>query len=137
MTIPDAPDYPGHALHVNRVNADVDSRNELMLNNLASESEQCAIKACDTVVGQTTHIALSSLCDKRAETGGLHSVLKLAVGARVMLTVNVDVSDGLVNGACGEVVRIVSNSQHMVTTVLVKFDNPEVGLNHPVSLCIQ
>ena len=43
-----------------------------------------------------------------------------------MLTVNVDVSDGLVNGARGEVVCIVSNSQHVVTTVLV--DNPEVGL---------
>ena len=45
-----------------------------------------------------------------------------------MLTANVDVSDGLVNGGRGEVVRIVSNSQHMVTTVLVKFDNPETGL---------
>lgn len=128
VTTPDAPDYPGHALHVYRVNVDVDSRNELMLNNLTSEAEQCAIKACDAVAGQTTHIALSSLSGKRAETGGLHSVLKLAVGARVMLTVNVDVSDGLVNGARGEVVRIVSNSQHVVTTVLVKFDNPEVGL---------
>ena len=69
MITPDAPDYPNHALHVYRVNVDVDSLNELMLNNLASEAEQCAIKACDAVEGQTTHIALSS--DKRAETGGL------------------------------------------------------------------
>ena len=45
-----------------------------------------------------------------------------------MLTVNVDVSDGLVNGARGEVVRIVTNTQCVVTVVLIKFDNPEVGL---------
>ena len=33
------------------------------------------------------------MANKRQETGGLHSVLKLAIGTRVMLTTNVDVSD--------------------------------------------
>jgi len=46
---------------------------------------------------------LASL-DKRSETGGLHSTLKLAVGAHIMLTVNVDVSDGLVNPFPGELI---------------------------------
>ena len=41
-----------------------------------------------------------------------------------MLTANVDVADGLVNGARGEVVHVVTNN---VTSVLVKFDN-RVGL---------
>lgn len=125
---PDTPYYPSHALHVYKLNVDVDKQNAEMLNNLASGDEQCVIKACDAIAGQTNHIALSSLSDKRSDTGGLHSVLKLAVGARVMLTVNVDVSDGLVNGARGEVVHFVYNSQHVVSNVLVKFDNPEVGL---------
>ena len=44
-----------------------------------------------------------------------------------MLTTNVDVSDGLVNGARGEVVHIVTNDTGKVTNILVKFDNPEVG----------
>ena len=34
-----------------------------------------------------------------------------------MLTTNVDVSDGLVNGARGEVVHIVTNSNNDVTNV--------------------
>ena len=39
-----------------------------------------------------------------------------------MLTANVDVSDGLVNGARGEVVHVVTNNSDDVTSVLFKFD---------------
>ena len=124
---PNLPNYPNQALHVYRLNVDVDERNSLMLNALAPENQQYSIKACDAVAGQTNHVNLSNLSDKRSETGGLHCVLKLAIRARVMLTTNVDVSDGLVNGARGEVVHIVTNDTGKVTNILVKFDNPEVG----------
>lgn len=46
---PNTPNYPNHALHVYRINVDVDSRNALMLNNLASEAEQYGIKALVTL----------------------------------------------------------------------------------------
>ena len=123
----DAVNYPTQALHVYRLNVDVDSRNALMLDNLAPQSAQYTIKARDARAGQTTHISLSAISDKRSETGGLHGILKLAIGARVMLTTNVDVSDGLVNGARGEVVHVVTNSDGEVTCVLMKFDNSTVG----------
>ena len=67
------------------------------------------------------------MSDKRSETGGLHSLLKVAVWARVMLATNVDVSDGLINGARGEVVHVLTSNDHKVPHILVKFDNPHVG----------
>ena len=36
-------------------------------------------------------------------------------------------TDGLVNGARGKVVHFVKNSSNVVSTILVKFDNPNVG----------
>ena len=124
----DTANYPTQALHVYRLNADVDRRNTDMLDSTAPQSAQFAIKAIDSVAGQTSHISLNSLSDKRSETGGLHGTLRLAIGARVMLTTNVDVSDGLVNGARGEVVHIVTNCNSEVTSILVRFDNSRVGL---------
>ena len=93
----DEPNYPNDALHLYRLNVDVDSRNTVMLNSSAPQCEQYSIKASDAMAGQTAHIELSNLSNKRQETGGLHGVLKLAIGACVMLTTNVDVADGLVN----------------------------------------
>ena len=44
-----------------------------------------------------------------------------------MLTTNVDVSDGLVNGARCQVVHIDISPDNEVSKVLVKFDNDRVG----------
>ena len=47
-----------------------------------------------------------------------------------MLTVNVDVADGLVNGARGTVTAIIqSDTMREVSLVLVKFDDDKVGVS--------
>ena len=56
--------YPSTALHVYRLNVDVDSQNALMLDKLTSSNEQYTIHANDSIAGQTSHICLSTLSDK-------------------------------------------------------------------------
>ena len=61
---------------------------------------------------------------KNAEdTGGLWEYLEIADGARVMLRINLDVADGLMNGACGIVVDFAEDATTgKVTAVWVRFD---------------
>ena len=44
-----------------------------------------------------------------------------------MLTVNLDVQDGLCNGAIGTLGAILVNSKGQVTKLMVKFDDPNTG----------
>ena len=58
-----------------------------------------------------------------ANTGGLETFLQVAVGARVMLRHNIDVQDGLVNGACGTVEHVQAQDEGgEVEKIWVKFD---------------
>ena len=63
---------------------------------------------------------LEKLKDQPSKTAGLETVLSLAVGCRVMLRRNIDVTVGLVNGAIGTVMGIYS------TRISLKFDHIDV-----------
>ena len=53
--------------------------------------------------------------------------LKLKLNSKVMLIHNVDTSDGLTNGARGELVGIVDDMQGNPSKLIIKFEKESVG----------
>ena len=100
-----------------------DAVNEEMLGLLDSEVH---VIPCSDVVDETKSTGkwheraakrLEKLNQDCNNTAGLEAVLKLAVGARVMLRRNIDVKGGLVNGAIGTIVKVFAKR------ISIKFDH--------------
>ena len=53
--------------------------------------------------------------------------LKIGVGARCMIIINMDIKDNLVNGQCGTVVGIEKNAKGKIYSIIVDFDDPSCG----------
>ena len=123
------PNYPGDILHVFAYNNAVNSHNIKKLNMIASNEQQVTIRSFEDGKDSTGLIDLNKIKTPKTRnvTGGLERELIIAVGARVMMTMNVDTADGLVNGVTGEVVAIKRNDTDKVSVILVKFDNIKVG----------
>ena len=67
--------------------------------------------------------------DGKVNKTPLDNHLYLKKKARVVLVHNIDVSDGLNNGAKGEVLDFIKDEEGNVIQVVVKFDNMESGAN--------
>ena len=53
--------------------------------------------------------------------------LKLKIGAKIMMTYNVDTSDGLTNGARGELVGMITDAKGNISKLVVNFEKESVG----------
>ena len=130
----DSENYPNHILHVYAQNAHCTVRNEKMLNK--TQGPLYISKADDQLEDIRIDMSEINLIDHHAtKTGNLAHTLLLKVGARVFVSNNIDVADGLTNGVFGTVSHIVtstydtSNGQAVdhIRVVLVKFDSDRVG----------
>ena len=123
-------EYPGLCTHIFAYNRDVNQHNECMLSTLPGPL--FTISSLDSKNdNQTGRIDSVSLSDK---AGGLSKEITLGVGAKVMLTTNLDTKDGLVNSAAGIVSGFIPSTQPTSTSndfkpkyILVKFDDESVG----------
>ena len=53
--------------------------------------------------------------------------LRLKIGAKIMLTYNVNTADGLTNGSRGDLIGVFKNDSGEVTKLIIKFENPAHG----------
>ena len=75
------------------------------------------------------NISQITIIEKLKETANLPKTVNVKIGARVMLTCNIDVSDGLTNGAMGTVTGIVQKQNNTLHVILVQFNSDKVGDN--------
>ena len=130
----DDENYPFDVLHVYARNLSCSQWNEKMLNRVngglyISRAED-RLQDVKIDMSQFDFSSLSA-----TESGNLAHTLLLKVGARVFVSNNIDVSDGLTNGVFGTVSHIIASRHEAengqvveeVRVVLVRFDSERVG----------
>ena len=125
------PDYPLKLPHIYLSNKLDDSHNNLVFET-SPGSNKISIQAVDVVLGDVSKEVKNrvkrSIPQTTSKTMGLTLLYKSAVGMRNELTCNVDVEDGLANGAgcILEAVGSVSDSGK-IGHVWVQFEDESVG----------
>ena len=84
--------------------------------------------ATDSKKDDCTEIANITMPTNPCETGNLKKILTVKVNAKVMITTNINVNDGLTNGAMGTVTNVVIDERtEKMICILVAFDSKHVG----------
>ena len=124
---PNNADYPHDALHIFAENSLVKEHNEIKLRMLSNPP--VTMLASDQYPAGTTQRTIENIREKKyTDTKGLTYKLELKLGARVMLTSNIDIDDRLTNGQIGTVEGfVITNGK--VEKVVVNFDDETAGRN--------
>ena len=84
--------------------------------------------ATDSKKDDCTELANVTMPTNPHETGNLKKFLTVKIYVRVMMTSNIDVTDGLTNGAMGTVTNVViDQTRGKISIILVAFDSENVG----------
>lgn len=97
-------DVPIEAIRLYKTNIDVDTYNEIRIRKM--EGDLFKHHAHDAIAGKLSKKMRKSKLKAmkgmpKHQTYGLQNVLNLKVGIRYIITANIDIEDGLVNGATG------------------------------------
>ena len=124
---------PMNMAHLFTTNASVDAHNSALYT--LSKADKAQIKAVDIIVGNISDDLTKQMKNKIPEdptkTMGLYSLVSVATAAKYDLTTNIDVTDGLTNGAeC-----VIENIDYRVENstrpriIWVSFPYPDIGRN--------
>ena len=102
-------------------------RNEAVLNELPGELYIMEVndKIPDNCKYPLTLIQAAQN-QKQTNTAGLAKLVKLKIGAKMMLTVNIDMQDCLINGQIG-IIRHIEFAQCSACKVYIKFSDEQAG----------
>lgn len=128
-----SPQYPLLQPHIFLQNKDVESFNSQIFE--LSKEEKYTNEAQDYIIGDVDEeIKLKvrkSIPTDTSKTMGLQKNLKLCKGMRCEISVNIDVEDGLSNGASGVLMGVKKFSKNNLgfEIIWIKFDNENIGKN--------
>ena len=118
------PDFdPDSALHVYYKNVDVNAENHKRLNKLKTPLIEIEAEIRGYPKGRSPRYTEWGTI----ENTQMYKILKIKVGALVMITFNIDTSDALCNGTLGKITRIIFDQNKTVKAVIVELQNEEAG----------
>ncbi|CAF3858620.1 unnamed protein product [Rotaria sordida] len=112
------------AVHLFAKNVQVDKHNEEMIEKICIN-----IRTFYEVDSNNKEIKENESKNKKV----INKPLRLARNARVMITKNICVNDGLANGVTGHVGEFVESNNTEVSHIIMKCDSPTIGRLHRVS----
>ena len=131
---PGEKNYPINKTHLYSTNAQVNDHNNTIYQ--AAQTQKAQIKCIDIVVGDMSDDlkikVKEKIPDDPTKTMGLYSVVSVGVGAKYDLTTNVNVTDGMTNGAECVIEKIdyrVKDSTRP-SIIWVSFPEATIGHNH-------
>ena len=128
---PEVPHYPTSAQHLFKTNAQVEQYNSQMYNS--STLHKLVVTCVDSVVGAVSddmaHHILHMIPQDSRKTAQLADRIALAVGGRYEISVNINVGDGLANGAGGLLKKIQLTSANNTASGIIwmHFDDAAIG----------
>ena len=118
--------YPPDAMHVYTQNMHCDALNEHRLKSLPGR--EFTNIATNSKKDDCAELANVTMPTNPHETGNLTKVLTAKINAGVMMTTNIDVTDGLTNGTMGTVTNVViDQTTGKISIILVAFNSEHVG----------